>query len=157
MAPRPKTIPLKEFADDHGLTLRRIQQWIAEGMPYREVSGARRVVRADANRWVREREREQERETVMKAIAPSSLEEAEKRKAIADAQLAELKLERERGNLIPLALHGERLARILERVRARLVAIPGKVAPQLIGVETAPAAQALVNDAVSEALEELSR
>ena len=87
---------------------------------------------------------------------PADFEEARARKMAAEAELAELTLARERGRLIPIETHGERLARILERVRARLVALPGSLAPRLVGIETAAEAQGLIAAGVAAVLTELS-
>lgn len=88
---------------------------------------------------------------------PTFATEAKLRKLAAEAELAELELAKERGQVIPIAVHGDRLARILERVRARLIAMPGTLAPQLVGLETAREAQARVEVVIGEVLTELAR
>lgn len=137
-----------------GISAQAVGMWAKRpGAPVVEVKGKPRLVWPDFPRW---REKELERQAKTEA-APTTFDEAKTRKIAAEAELAELELAKERGSLIPIALHGERLAKILERVRARLVAIPGKVAPRLVGVASATEAQAMVNEAVAESLEELSR
>ena len=55
MAPKAETIPFSEFAKDHGVTSATVRNWMAGGgMPYRNESSGRRVVRAEANRCLRE-------------------------------------------------------------------------------------------------------
>lgn len=62
---------------------------------------------------------------------PVGIEEAEKRKAIADAELAELKLARLRGDLLPVDDFRADLQRILGAVRARILSMPAEYAPRI--------------------------
>ena len=89
--------------------------------------------------------------------APADLNEARTRKTAAEAELAELALEEQRGTLIRVDDAALRVARVLERVRARLVALPGKLAPRLPQLETAAECQAIVEGGVADVLTELSR
>ena len=90
------------------------------------------------------------------AATPGDFEEARTRKMAAEAELAELELATERGRLVTVEDCASRLVRILERVRARLVAVPGKLAPRLVGVETAMEARGVLEEAVAETLAELA-
>ncbi len=123
--------------------------WRQEGCPHQIVNGRPRYVVAGVVAWLEKRAEVRSR--------PEDFEEARKRKMGAEAELAELELAQKRGQLIPLEQHGQRLARILERIRARLIALPGTLASRLVAIETAAEAQAVVYAGVAEALEELSR
>lgn len=58
-----------------------------------------------------------------------SKEEAERRRMVAEAELAEIKLSERRGEVMPVAEVGEQLDRVFAAVRARIVAFPPKMAP----------------------------
>ena len=88
--------------------------------------------------------------------APADLNEARTRKTAAEAELAELELEEQRGNLIRVDDAALQVAKVLERVRARLVAMPGTLGPRLAGLETATACEAIVARAIHDTLTELS-
>ena len=152
MAPISKTIALSDFASDHGLTLIRVQQWIAEGMPYRQVDGARMVVRSEANKWVRQRERASGEESA----APKDLEEADKRKAMADAQLAELKLLREQGKVVAIEDTEHAVSALLEGLRSQLLTLPQRWAPQMTGLKSMAETTTVLESAIRDALTALS-
>lgn len=139
----------KEMAEVLGLSTRQVANLEVLGMPTKSKAGKKLYPSTPGMRWYIHYK--------VQAAQPADFEEARARKMSAEAELAELDLAQKRGQLIPLEQHGQRLARILERVRARLVAIPGTVAPRLLSLETAVEAQAVVAGAVAEALEELSR
>jgi hypothetical protein len=79
---------------------------------------------------------------------------AEARRAEAEASLAELKLARLRGELVPVNEVGVELGRVFASVRARLLAIPPKLAP-IISPEDPAKARTLLDATVLEALAEL--
>jgi phage terminase Nu1 subunit (DNA packaging protein) len=56
MAKAAPDVSLEDFADDHGVTVRTVTNWINEGMPHRDKPRlGRRVVRRQANAWLLER------------------------------------------------------------------------------------------------------
>lgn len=61
MAKAATTIHLQDFADDHGVVIRTVTNWIAEGMPFRTHRGERRVVRKEANAWLLDRAKQKGR------------------------------------------------------------------------------------------------
>ena len=83
------------------------------------------------------------------------LNEARRRKASAEAQLAELELARQQGQVVAVEDVGVELERCYSAVRARLMAIPPKLAPLLCPDDPATA-QGMIETAVVEALAELS-
>lgn len=106
----PPTVSIAEFAEDHGKGIRTVQLWIKEGMPYRDQRGERRIVRADANRWLLERVKA--RAEPAGGDAPSEkLERA--RKTRAEADLKELDLRERLGTLVDRALYEQRLEEFL--------------------------------------------
>lgn len=86
---------------------------------------------------------------------PANMAEAELRKAIADAEIAELKLQRLRGEIVPLDQYRRELRRVLSRVRARFQAIPGEYAPRILEPLDMARATMVLRDLVGSVLAEL--
>src|SRR5215210_3670915 len=103
MAPKTETVPVSEFARDHGVTPTSARNWIAEGMPYRNEPGGRRVVRAEANRWLRE----EIRCKALAEVSPSEVDERVRKTRI-EADLKELELQERRRKLVPADTYQER-------------------------------------------------
>jgi phage terminase Nu1 subunit (DNA packaging protein) len=74
----------------------------------------------------------------------------------ARASLLELRLAKERGEVLPLSLYRSELFRILNSVREGVLRIPGQVAGELVGLD-AGRIQDVLDGAVREALLSLSR
>lgn len=101
MAKAAPSVSLEEFAEDHGVTVRTVTNWINDGMPHRERGGVRRVVRVLANKWRADQIRRQEE---AKAAGGLWSREREMAKKIAvERQLKELELRRELGQSLTLA------------------------------------------------------
>lgn len=88
---------------------------------------------------------------------PTSFEEARTRKETALARQEELKLARLRRDFAPCLVIGDLLRTVLEPVSARLSALPGRVAPQLMGLERPAVARDIVFDAIRETLQQIQR
>lgn len=61
-------------------------------------------------------------------------DEADRRKALAQAELAELDLAKERGDLVPVRDLEDRVGRFVTSVRAQLLAVVGDVRQELPGL-----------------------
>lgn len=112
-------------------------------------------VRVDGTRvWVRDpdffRWRDEELKRAAKAeMAPTiSLEEARTRKALAEAELAELEVGKARGEWVAVADYGTALARVLDREMARLRALPIRLGH--LGPEVEAAVEAEIERMVKE-------
>lgn len=81
---------------------------------------------------------------------------AEARRALAEAEIAEAKSGQIKGELVPVSETADRLERAFVAVRARLLAIPPKLAP-LLSPENPAKARTLLDAAVLEALAELEQ
>lgn len=86
---------------------------------------------------------------------PDGMYEAERRKAIADAELAETRLAKMRGELIPVDVASSEVDRAFSRVRARFLAAPGEYAPQLLNLAELSRTTAVLKDMVARVLDEL--
>jgi phage terminase Nu1 subunit (DNA packaging protein) len=84
--------------------------------------------------------------------APHDMEEAELRKMIADAELAELKVAKFKADLVEASVVGMEVSRAFERVAAQLKSKPGEFAPQILQPLTMPEAVAILRRLVGSAL-----
>ena len=84
------------------------------------------------------------------------LAEARRRKAVADAELVELDLAERRGELLPVADSEAALIALASGVQRRLLAVPSKVAPLAHAAQSTQEAEALIRDAIYEALQDLA-
>ncbi len=84
-----------------------------------------------------------------------SIEEARRRKMAAEARLAEMAAEKTAGRLLDRTDVDAAVMGAFARVRARLLAVPHKCAPLVVGLG-APEASEVIRQAVYEALNELS-
>lgn len=91
---------------------------------------------------------------VERQAAESTIEDAEKRKIMAEAELAEMKVGERRGVLIDVGTVSTELDRIFAAIRARLLGIPPKLAPILAPGDPA-GARLKLEAAVHEVLAEL--
>jgi hypothetical protein len=145
--PRPKTAPIRpnssksatvrvvapvsgellasECARRLGITPQSVGAWaVRPGAPAR-VQGANVYLQWPA--FARWREQELVRQAKEEA-APLSLIEAQTRRAVAQAKEAELDLAEREGQLVTVEDYGTALGRILDRLMARLRAVPVRMA-----------------------------
>lgn len=90
-------------------------------------------------------------------LAAMDMEEARRRKLAAEAALAELVLDQKRGEVAEVALMDRSVRKMLAVLRTRLMSIGSSVAPDLELAETGVERQSIVDAAVAEALDEISR
>ena len=86
-----------------------------------------------------------------------SLEEARKNKAIAEAELLELNLEREKGNLLDRDLVDKQWASLVLSCKNKLEAIPNKLAPILAVESGIDVCKNILTNQIAEALSELAK
>jgi phage terminase Nu1 subunit (DNA packaging protein) len=89
--------------------------------------------------------------------APDNLADAELRKAIADAAIAELKLANLRNEVVPKEAYRAELRRILGKVRATVVSMPGRHASRVVGLDALPQAVLRLRAIADDLLSELQR
>jgi len=132
------------------LDVRRVQQLAKAGVIPRAKRGSYPIAESVRGyiRYLRRTETDR--------VRPGDFEGARTRKMSAEAEMAEIELATRRGQMVAVQDVVSRVASVLERVRARITAIPGKLAPRLVGAETAMQAQGLLQDAVGEVLTELA-
>lgn len=157
MALRSVSYPIKTIAEVLDLTERRIRQLVTDGViPANKDRGRYELiptVRAYVH-WLRDRslygEAKKNKETVI------SLDEARRRKVTAEAELAELELEKERGEVVDIAETEKAWTDVLMNVRSKMLSMPTTLAAQ-IAVETdQKLIKELLTTSVENALQELS-
>lgn len=135
-----------------GVTVRTVQRWTEMGMP-RE--GDLRGASYDQTKciaWKMERVREE----VEQEMPPvDSIEEARRRKAIADADLAEYDVGERRRELMTTDQYREALLAAYERVGQRLKTLEPRLSPELIGIKTLTQSRKIIRGAVRELMDEL--
>lgn len=140
----------KELAEVLPVTARQIRTLTKEGMPTENLGARTLYPLAECVRWY-----VAYREAIVSGQR-SSKSEAQTRKIEAQARLAELEVEEAEGRLIPLDLHEDRLAAILDRLRSKILAIPGAWPPRLMGAKSVPDMVRRLKPLVQEILQTLA-
>lgn len=158
---RPQTatdlteVGLYEAATILGRTPTTLKAWFGKGCPVMQRGGGKglkwRICPADVIAW---------RESIVAQNALGDtktldIEEARRRKTAAEAGLVELELAKQKREVIELDEIAQAIAEDYANCRAKLLALPTKLAPQLSGVEEVAAMEAIIAMAIHEALEEL--
>jgi phage terminase Nu1 subunit (DNA packaging protein) len=102
-------------------------------------------------RWYLKRERDKARA----GRELNDLDLARKRKAIADAELAEHELATTRGEKVSLSAIGTTWSEIASGLRAQLLAVPGRYAPRTVGCNTLVESQRAWDAAIADVIGEL--
>lgn len=134
-----------ELATLFRVTTKTIQTWDRQGLRGARVGTEAKYNAAEAVAWALER-----------AKGDDPKERAQLRKLEAEARRVELEVRTAERALIPVTTHTSRLAEVLVRLRARLLAAPGAWAPRLVGLKTVPEALQRTRDLVNELLEALN-
>lgn len=126
MPAKPKapagTISAVEAADKLGMTAQAVGQWASRPNAPAVKQGTRVYVQWPG--FARWREQELVRQAKAEVAPTVSLDEARTRKALAEAELAEMELAVRRGDFVAVSDYEAALARVLDRLMARLRAMP---------------------------------
>lgn len=159
-----------EVAEFFGYSLPTVDAWIKEGCPVKTEGGKGKAYEFDSEevfRWLLGREKRPGRtpkgrepqfdpETGEEKI---TIEEANRRKAIADAKAAELRLAENLKLVAPIAVIAKIVSDEISNARARLLAIPIKFRPtaqmHASSPERAKKLVSTVDDLVRDALTEI--
>lgn len=144
-----------DLARAWGVSLPTVGAWVKRGCPYISKGGPGKPWIFNTSEVAAWRE-EQAAQAALGETQSLDIEEARRRKLAAEAALAELDVAKRRGEVIEI----EEVARVIgddyANVRAKLLSIPTKLAPQLLGVEETAEIKGLIERALTEALEELT-
>jgi len=141
-----------EAADFFGVSIGTVDQWIRRGLPSERREKNVVLNTAQVTQWLEA----QASERVASGAMPSgTVDEARVRKITADAALAELQLERERGEVVRIEDVAKAIADEYAATRAKLLAIPTKLAPRIAIETNEHTCRELLAREITEALNEL--
>lgn len=125
------TVNRQGVADSFGVALTTVDRWIRDGCPVQK-RGSRGIdsefILSDVIRWRTEK-------AVAEAAGnePTDAEEVQLRKLVAETELAELKLAKERGLVAPVDEFERVTAKLLATIQTRVMNVPDRAALQLLG------------------------
>lgn len=126
----PDLLNQLELADVLGVTPRQVRNLEEKGLPYDDTLGVKRYPKRTCQRWYVEFKQE-EAVSRLERQESTGLDEWERRKASADARLAEIKVLKEEGRLLPNEVHERVVGEVAERLRAVLINAPSNYAMTL--------------------------
>jgi phage terminase Nu1 subunit (DNA packaging protein) len=149
-------VDVTKVASFLNLDERRIQQLVKEGMP-RETRGQYDPIKC-AYWYIRYLQQVIEKKTVP-TLDGGFVGEREERVRLlrADADLREMELAKERGLLVALPDLEAKLTDLVLTTKARIMAIPPRLAPELVGETSRVMIQAKLEKACKESLAYLAR
>jgi phage terminase Nu1 subunit (DNA packaging protein) len=130
------------------VTRQAVHKWVKDGLPHRVEKGTARFDLAEVVDWRIEQARHQAREG-------SDLGTEQARKMSADADIAEMKRDQLRGDLVPAVDVERRMERLCAYVRVRVLGVRGKWSPKVLGLGTMADATATMDALASDILEAL--
>ncbi len=141
----------KAFGALFGLTSRHVYNLVQDGLP-REVEGNRVYIPVPAGpRWYVEWKANK--------LAPTVSDEKKSLTALkleVEIRIAQLELAKAEGKAVDLDYLEQQIEAIAQRVRARLLAVPGKYAPAMVGLRNIAEAQARLEAIIAEIMAALS-
>jgi phage terminase Nu1 subunit (DNA packaging protein) len=154
---KPRIVGIKQLAQFLNLTPSRIQQLVQEGLP-KKLRG-----KYDQDVCVGWYIRYLQNLVATKAVvgeggAVLANERQERLRLLsADADLTEIKVARERGQLVLIDEVEKEMADLILTTKARVLAVAPRVAPELVGETSRVMVQAKIEKALKEALVQLER
>jgi phage terminase Nu1 subunit (DNA packaging protein) len=144
-----------DLASVFGVSLPTINAWVKRGCPV--VQRGRKgkpweFDTADVANW----REQQAAEAAVGDTSKLDIDEAKRRKEAADAALKELELARLRNEVVSVSLIADVIGDQFSTCRARLLALPAKAAPLVIGHEDLSQVRDILEQQVRDALAELS-
>jgi phage terminase Nu1 subunit (DNA packaging protein) len=138
-----------QLAELFGITSRRVRQ-LAEAGIFNPKPGGKHNLKSSVQSFLKYQiDKERNSDDVLK--------DAERRKAVAEAELKEIQLETTKGNLIEIEKVVEDWQKIVGVFRTRILLVSSKVAPLLIGLRSLKRIRSIVDAELNESLNELSR
>jgi hypothetical protein len=145
-------ITKRSFCDTFGVSEAQLERLFQLGMPHAKGASRRvEIPMPDGRVWYHNYLVEKGK----KQAAPKDLDEARKRRAAADADLAELELAKARNQTMLVEDHERMLGEAFGRVRARLLNLAPRAAGAAFGAPTLQECQAKIEPVVREIMEEL--
>lgn len=133
-----------------------IRAWVSQGCPVQEkarkAGQASKYSVAEVVRW-------REAQAAMAAsgdLDAMDVEEARRRKLAAEAAIVEIDLAKRRGEVVEISLVAKEIGAGLSACRSRLLSVGAATAPKIELAPDAASIKEIVDDAISEALDEIS-
>jgi phage terminase Nu1 subunit (DNA packaging protein) len=144
----PRTLSTADLGRELGVCRRTITQWVADGLPSElDDRGRRRFDLDEVDRWNAARAAEPPLTEPPLSICGIDAAEADRRRAVARAEMAELQLARERGEVVDVAGAIREQQGLLLSIKRALEFLPRRVAARTCGLTTlAEVEAALVNE-----------
>lgn len=146
----------QELATFLGISFPSIGHWVARGCPYVTKGGLGKKWEFNTAEVVAWREA-QAADKAQGDVSSTDIDEARRRKMAAEAAMTELDLQVRRGELVEIETVAEAVGEDYANVRAKLLSMPSKLAPQLAVSDDPLACLALLETGIHEALEELTK
>lgn len=134
-----------ELCRQLGISEPTMSEYRKAGAPF---GADNRTTKAEFRRW----ELATVRAQAAARATPTSEDEARARKLAAEAEMAELKLARERGQVVTVTDAAAAYEARLVPVRAALMAVPGRWAPEVVGLGSTRDAMQVMSRLVREVL-----
>lgn len=143
-------VSIREAGKRLGMTQQSIGQWAdkAPSDAVRLENGRRWLIWPQFPVWYRQR--------LQQNAEPADFEKARARKMAADAELAELELARMRGEQVAVETYRAEVSGIATKIRAQLLAAPGRYSARIVGTSTLPEAQRHLDAIMRDVLKELA-
>lgn len=148
-------VGLHEAAAILGKNITTLKTWFNLGCPVLERGGQSkkwRICPADVIAW-------RENKIAQDAVGDTSqldYEEARRREMAAKAAMLELDLAHRRGQLVEIEYIADLVGEEYANVRARILGLPTRLAPQVAGVSALPELREIIEAGITEVLEELT-
>lgn len=159
----PRTVTVVEMADLLGVTDRQVRNWIKDkGLPAKKMPGIQRLDGRAVIAWyVDFRLAENGNSGNLRGVSPAgepleTFDEALARKTRAEADLKELQLARERGEVAAILDVERVLASANKSIQTLMLALPSSLAPQLIGLADRAKIYAVIDRGVRATLGNLA-
>jgi phage terminase Nu1 subunit (DNA packaging protein) len=152
-APKVRLVGIAAIAERLRLTPRRIQQLAGEGLP--RVTRGKYDVDAVLDWYIAKLERQLAGETDEEG-ATAQKESEELRMLSAKADLQEIELASKRRELVAISDVEKQMTDLVITTKARILTVPARVAPELLGEQSRVMVQAKIEKALKEALSHLA-
>lgn len=149
------TVPVGKVANILNLTPRRVQQLVKEGMP-REATGQYDPVKCMLF-YVRYLQQALEQQTIPTLEGYAGEREARLRILRTAADLKEIALSKQRSQLVAVPDVEAALAKLRRVATGHIMAIPSRLAPELVGETSRMMIQARIEKACKDAMRLLAR
>lgn len=157
-----KLVNKAELAEICGVSLTSIDNWIRQGLPYVEKGDLSSPWTFDTYQVIKWKTKKAPKPTKLATSTDSEepeaidINEAKRRKAVAEAKLAELDLHLKQEKVILLEAVQMAVTEEFNRIRTRFLGLPAKLAPRLFQTDNPAKIQELLNKDIRATLAELT-